>query len=366
MSRFSEHMGGGREQTITVDLQLRNGDKRVQTVWASGTGLAVKMPDATTLRLGGPHFYVLNIGDVNSFDIEDASGALLVSAVAINKTAILTLRGNSTVSGDWVFSEWDISGSATAPPWFGFNNATIDAFAASLVSIFRMEDTTSPLVDDVGGNDAPEIGSVAVYQQVGLGFGGKCVKLGSPGSTGWNAGDTQQWVPDDGVGDFTLDIWFNHNGGTFTADEIIGIFSDSLNILEITLLSTGFVRMRLVGGGATVIDSNNNDYNDDEWHLVVIRQERQDPLSDTRVRMWLDGNREMHELNISGLAKGFLDRPDYINAELLIGAIQLAGDGHSSEFIIDECSVWNTALSEAAIVALFNEGVGEFHSGVVS
>lgn len=89
--------GGATFRSISATLNLK-AYKRVWTISATA-GQSVVLPDATTLRTGGPHFYVINIGS-NSFDLEDNDNTVL-ETVAANELVLVALAVNSTAAGIW-------------------------------------------------------------------------------------------------------------------------------------------------------------------------------------------------------------------------------------------------------------------------
>ena len=89
--------GGAIFQNISATLNLHP-YKRVWTITATASQI-VKLPDATTLRTGGPYFYVINIGS-NSFDLQD-NGSTVLDTVAVNEVVLCALANNSTAAGQW-------------------------------------------------------------------------------------------------------------------------------------------------------------------------------------------------------------------------------------------------------------------------
>ena len=89
--------GGAVYNNISATLQLF-GSKRVWTITATASQL-VNLPDARDLRLGGPHFYVINLGS-NSFTLRDKANVIL-ETVAQNELVLCALAENLTIAGKW-------------------------------------------------------------------------------------------------------------------------------------------------------------------------------------------------------------------------------------------------------------------------
>jgi len=89
--------GGAIFQSISSDFTVYI-SKRVWNI-SSTVGLSVLLPDARTLKVGGPCFYIINIGS-NLFTIEDNTGSSLNVAGA-NVAYIIALHENTTQAGTW-------------------------------------------------------------------------------------------------------------------------------------------------------------------------------------------------------------------------------------------------------------------------
>jgi len=58
------------------------------------------LPDATTLRLGGPHFYIVNLNATFTLDVKDDGGTSIVQ-LDQNEIAILVLIAQADANGIW-------------------------------------------------------------------------------------------------------------------------------------------------------------------------------------------------------------------------------------------------------------------------
>jgi hypothetical protein len=89
-------------------ILLNGADKtlnpRQARVWRveTGSGIAgVRMPDATTYRIGGPHLVIVNATGV-SLAIKNQSGTAIVTPnLPAGQACIVTLLDNSTANGTW-------------------------------------------------------------------------------------------------------------------------------------------------------------------------------------------------------------------------------------------------------------------------
>ncbi len=91
--------GGAIFQSISATLTLYP-SKRVWIIQATASQV-VKLPDATTLKEGGPYFYIINIGS-NDFDLQDNDGNVLQTVAQVTTDIVLcSLENNSTSAGQW-------------------------------------------------------------------------------------------------------------------------------------------------------------------------------------------------------------------------------------------------------------------------
>ena len=93
-----KYYGGAIFQSISASLDLYI-SKRVWTIEATA-GQFVRVPDARTLKTGGPYFYIINIGS-NTFDILDNINVIQINSLAVNSMALMSLADNSTRAGKW-------------------------------------------------------------------------------------------------------------------------------------------------------------------------------------------------------------------------------------------------------------------------
>ena len=93
--RLIEIDGGG-------DTTLLLSSKRVQA-FSKVNGEAVILPDARTLKLGGPYFFIMNIKPLTgptALRVRDSLSTLLFSLSA-NRASLMSLLDNTTQAGVW-------------------------------------------------------------------------------------------------------------------------------------------------------------------------------------------------------------------------------------------------------------------------
>lgn len=94
-------MGGGRlHAPLSSNLTLKAGWPRLHTLDPDAAGREVILPDARTLRLGGPQFILLNIDATHSIAVKDGSGTALVT-LAAQEGVILGVSKIDTIAGKW-------------------------------------------------------------------------------------------------------------------------------------------------------------------------------------------------------------------------------------------------------------------------
>jgi hypothetical protein len=101
ISQADFYGGADIDATLSASRTLVCGSGRVQALTPQFAGIDVSLPDARTLRLGGPHFYVLNLSGSYSLEIRDADGALL-ETLAANKIAGCHLVAQANAAGAWI------------------------------------------------------------------------------------------------------------------------------------------------------------------------------------------------------------------------------------------------------------------------
>lgn len=114
MPTEAEFFGGAFEVSISADYTLHPLQARFYVINATTGGLNVDLPDARTLSLGGPQFYVVSTNATNSIQLRDAAGGNVVS-LAQDEIATLLLEDNSTQAGVWRFIK-ETAGSVPNPP----------------------------------------------------------------------------------------------------------------------------------------------------------------------------------------------------------------------------------------------------------
>lgn len=103
--------GGSRHVTMTGDIVLVPQDKRVQ-VFAPDGAHNISLPDATTLRKGGPQFYLLNASATHNLLIRDDGGTILAvgEGLFLRDACVVLLSDNSTSNGIWHFKFFTLNG----------------------------------------------------------------------------------------------------------------------------------------------------------------------------------------------------------------------------------------------------------------
>lgn len=128
--------GFGSAAVVTTSTALTVSSSRVQGVAMSSDYQSVTLPDATTLRTGGPLFVITNTGN-RTFGVRSNGGTLL-TAVPAGATAELYLRDNSTAAGSWTASGRDLQPALVAV------DATLPATLTQVVeTTVRLTDTLS-------------------------------------------------------------------------------------------------------------------------------------------------------------------------------------------------------------------------------
>lgn len=69
-TKLFEFMRGGDVNTISADVALYKGAPRVQVFDPQSGSLTIVLPDIQTLKLGGPHFYIINISSSFGLTVE--------------------------------------------------------------------------------------------------------------------------------------------------------------------------------------------------------------------------------------------------------------------------------------------------------
>lgn len=106
-----DHHGGAESVTMSADIVLTRGNKKVITLNNTGVGNEVQLPDARDYLLGGPVFaFYVDGDDVAIRDAHSNAIGTIESAFA----AELHLIDNTTAAGQWVMHKWD-EGDAGLP-----------------------------------------------------------------------------------------------------------------------------------------------------------------------------------------------------------------------------------------------------------
>ena len=61
--RLTEFMGRGVTRSLTADFVLKRGQERVQAFTPDIDNHTVTLPTTELLRLGGPHFFIINLSN---------------------------------------------------------------------------------------------------------------------------------------------------------------------------------------------------------------------------------------------------------------------------------------------------------------
>jgi len=69
------------------------------------------LPDATTLRLGGPQFYIINVNASFSLDVKDNGGTSVVM-LDQDEIAVVVLAAQADANGIWKANNNSLLGSA--------------------------------------------------------------------------------------------------------------------------------------------------------------------------------------------------------------------------------------------------------------
>lgn len=93
------HYGGARYQTTGSTINLVSNDARVQVILPTAA-IQCRMPDARTMKTGGPCFYLINVAGAQSMTFRTTNGTLM-SVLLANQYAHIALVDNSTAEGVW-------------------------------------------------------------------------------------------------------------------------------------------------------------------------------------------------------------------------------------------------------------------------
>jgi hypothetical protein len=96
------HGGSDSHPSMSADIELVAGSKRVQYLVPQFLGLKVNLPDARTLATGGPHFFLLNDSGGLGVTVRDATNSN-VGVLTQNSGWEVHLVDNSTEAGVWVY-----------------------------------------------------------------------------------------------------------------------------------------------------------------------------------------------------------------------------------------------------------------------
>ena len=110
VNRLAEFMGLGVTRLLVADFTLKRGQERVQAFTPDLDNYDVTLPDTANLRLGGPHFYVVNLSDTYFFNVVSHNS---MQTYQVDPEKILVLSVFSNVGTDrWIAQVRDFAGSA--------------------------------------------------------------------------------------------------------------------------------------------------------------------------------------------------------------------------------------------------------------
>jgi hypothetical protein len=95
----ADFYGGSEYSTPSGDRTLKATSKRVQVVNPS-VSVSVILPDARTLSLGGPSFYVLHTAAAGTVTVKDGSGSGLI-VLDPGYGCVVALSRGDDAAGDW-------------------------------------------------------------------------------------------------------------------------------------------------------------------------------------------------------------------------------------------------------------------------
>ncbi|MFZ6721708.1 hypothetical protein [Undibacterium sp. Ji49W] len=102
--------GASRSLAVASNISLLSTSSRVQAIGMASAGLAVNLPDATTIGSGGTLFIIKNI-DVYGFVVKKYNSDAVVY-LQPGQIAVLYLSDNSTAAGLWEVGNQNFDGSA--------------------------------------------------------------------------------------------------------------------------------------------------------------------------------------------------------------------------------------------------------------
>jgi len=220
-----------------------------------------------------------------------------------------------------------------------FDDFTIDAYAAYLVSAWSLEETSSVYKDSKGSNDGSAEGTLTrgVTGKSGLAvtYGGNSGYVKVPEVTTYPSGD------------FSVSCWFKSTD----TREWQGLCSWGTQNPAL-FIHNGVEFMYLdVGGGHKAVSATNAAIHDGNWHHFGYKR------TGGYHQFYLDGSAMSMVTNLS-------ETTAPAGQQFQIGAYYDGGpdDLHGTQ---DEFYLWSIALSDAAMLALYNSGSGKFYKTVV-
>ena len=110
ISRLLEFTRGGEVTTMTGNISLYKNAPRVQIYNPDTSGRIVTLPDFSILPKGGPHFYIVNISNVNSFDVRSFNNE--ESFIVATQKALVMSTFRNVGNAAWLGSIRDFLGTA--------------------------------------------------------------------------------------------------------------------------------------------------------------------------------------------------------------------------------------------------------------
>ena len=265
-----------------------------------------------------------------SFSSSSSSSSSSLSSSSTSFSSSSSSSSSSSLSSSSCSSSSSSSSSSTAA--WSFDNETIDAYNSNLIFGFKMEDPDAPLTEVVHDVTASLQTGSPTYQAGGVDT--YCVKFNGAEQF---ATATKSFYPS---GDFTLSFWMALTGSD-TPQQVLGWAGVDvyLAIYNLNQVKWDGEWARIPGTSQTEIAAFNNG---SFYHLVLRR-------SGTTRKLFLNG--VLYDVDSTGSTS-------FANQQFLIGRGDTGTEYYSGR--LDEIYLWDTALTDAAILELYNYGNGVF------
>lgn len=169
----------------------------------------------------------------------------------------------------------------------------------------------------------------------------------------WFKADTIEAI--DGTGGGGFNYIFSHNGFGSGGDSVMMYFreSDSSGSITIRVENAADRGIEVMGTNAGGFGSGTQgNFADGEWHLIAVTLDNTDGL-----KVLVDGVVEDHKPAYLGTAA--LDPAGAINLGRRVDNSRYYGGTDLDSGLIDEVAVFDYALSESQVLAIYNVGVPE-------